>query len=85
MPDVIHPVLIGAANAESATGMSWRHLRDHAQELGVPIVAIGRRRAVRTADLLAALAARDPVQPTEPEDPTEAMRRRIGLRARGAR
>lgn len=85
------PLLLGPANCESAVGLPWRFVRDHAPELGVPIIGTGRKRCVR-ADLfiealersgagdLPSLAKAEP----EPLDAAEAVRRAIGVTRRRA-
>jgi hypothetical protein len=81
----IQPILISTGNSLAATGLPWRHLREHAAELGIEILKIGRKGAVRSADLLAALArlesnADGAGEP--PIDSAEALRARLGLRRR---
>ncbi len=86
------PLLLGPANCESAVGLPWRFVRDHAPELGVPIIGTGRKRCVR-ADLFIEALERSgaggdlpSVAKAEPEplDPAEAVRRAIGVSRRRA-
>lgn len=74
------PLLIGPRNCEAICGLPWRHVRDNARSLGVPVVIIGRKAAVPAAAFLAALEgpkARAPHNLPEHEpsvDPAEAVR-----------
>jgi len=79
-------IVIGPANCEAATGWPWRWVRDHARELGVPLLGAGRKCGVR-ADLLVAALERQPAVPDNeaatPADPAEVVRqllRRAGGR-----
>jgi hypothetical protein len=80
------PILIGPANAEAVTGTPWRHVRDHARELGVPLLKAGRKYVVRADAYVAALEREQnavPVDITTPADPAEQVRellRRAGGR-----
>jgi len=77
------PVVIGPGNALAATGWPWRHVRDHAEALGVPFVGAGRKRGVR-ADLFLAALERQGAQPATPDavDQAEQLRARLGKRRR---
>lgn len=85
------PLLLGPANCESAVGLPWRAVRDHAPLLGVPIIGTGRKRCVRADLFIEALERRGADLPSvakvepEPVDAAEAVRRAIGVskRARG--
>lgn len=79
MSDRPLPLLVGPANCEAMTGMPWRHIRDHAEELGLTFVSVGNKRAIVAADLLVALAGRASREAAPAEvDELEAMRRRLG-------
>ena len=51
----MQPLTIGPRNAEAATGVTWRWIRDHAPELGVQVVRVDGKAFVLAAELLAAL------------------------------
>lgn len=71
----LKPVLIGPKNAEQATGLPWRWLRDHFTELVIRVEGKGFIPADR---LLAALEARAAVSAPEVEvDEVAEMRARI--------
>lgn len=58
---------VGPANCEAVTGLPWRHVRDHAEELGLEFVSVGAKRVLLADRLLAALEKRT-TTPTVPED-----------------
>lgn len=80
------PVLLGPGNCVAATGLSWRHLRDNAPALGVPLLRVGRKQCVRADQLLAALdraaQATSAASPTY-ADAAAAIRQSLGLRRIG--
>lgn len=86
------PLLLGPANCEAAVGLPWRFVRDHAPELGVPIIGTGRKRCVRADLFIEALersgtrADLPSVAKAEPEplDAAEVIRRAIGVGRRRA-
>ena len=74
------PIAISSKNAESAVGVPWRWLRDHAAELGVTIIKIGGKSMIKADDLLAALERRACPTTDEPQvdgDELARMRARI--------
>jgi len=77
------PLYIGPANCEAVVGLPWRRVRDHARELGLPLVQLGKTRLV-PADALAALRARvvasESAGPLEHVDAAEQIRRRLGVK-----
>ena len=76
----IRPITIGPKNAEAMTGLSWRWIRDHADELGVEIIAIDGKRFILADRLLVALKSRSKATPAATVDDLDelaAMRRRI--------
>lgn len=75
-------LLISKGNAMAAVGQQWRYVRDRARELGVPILRDGNNAYVEAAAFLAALKAKN--VSAQPEDPEQAMRRRV-FGARGRR
>lgn len=77
----VAPVLLGPRNCEAATGLPWRHVRDHARELGIDLVRVGRKLAVPASAFLRALqVANDSVAEQQtPTDPAAALRERLGL------
>lgn len=58
----IRAPIIGPKNAEAATGLPWRFLRDHFPEL---LIEIGGKRCFLAEDLVAALRALRPVPAVE--------------------
>lgn len=80
------PITIGTRNCEQMTGVSWRWVRDHAAELGVPVWRVGGQRGksmIPAAQLLAALeriAEREP-PPRERTDEEERVwtREQLGV------
>ena len=48
-------VLLGPRNCEAVCGLPWRHVRENARALGVPVLLVGRKAAVPAAAFLAAL------------------------------
>jgi hypothetical protein len=76
----MRPITIGPRNAEAATGVSWRWIRDHAPELGITIIQVDGKRVVLASELLAALERRARPETDEPQvdnDELAEMRRRI--------
>lgn len=76
----VRPALLGPRNCEAATGLPWRHVRDHARALGVRLVRVGRKLAVPCDEFLRALeAANDQSNGPEIEtDAAEVVRSLIG-------
>jgi hypothetical protein len=79
-------IYLGPHNAEAVIGLPWRRVRDHARELGVPMVRVGKALLV-PADLFAAAAqARGTTAPAPADaaqtelDPATAIRERLGVR-----
>jgi hypothetical protein len=72
------PLLIGPRNCEAVCGLPWRHVRENARSLGVPVLLIGRKAAVPAAAFLAAAerqeAEAQPEKALPPTDPAEAVR-----------
>lgn len=48
-------LIIGPKNAEQLTGWPWRHVRDHARRLGVPILTLGRKHGIDAKAFFAAV------------------------------
>lgn len=77
-PSALRPVTIGPANCEAVTGMSWRHVRDHADELGLEFIEVGAKRVILADRFLAALQRRAAMEELPPErDELAEMRERI--------
>jgi len=84
-------IYLGPLNAEAVTGLPWRRVRDHARELGVPMVRLGKALLVPADALVAALGERmahadsPTVAASEapPLDPAAAVRERLGVRRVG--
>lgn len=82
----VRPALLGPRNCEAATGLPWRHVRDHARALGVRLVRVGRKLAVPADEFLAALeAANDQADAggksyhsADPADAAAEIRRLVG-------
>jgi hypothetical protein len=86
----VAPLLLGPRNAEQATGLPWRFVRDHARALGVEPVRIGRKLAIPASAFLEALqrqqatkAERDPSNDSDTCGDAASLRRRLGLRLAG--
>jgi hypothetical protein len=83
----VAPLLLGPKNCEQMTGLPWRHVRDHARELGVEPVRVGRKLVVPAARFLEALESSNATSTLHsddaPTDPAEALRARLGLRLAG--
>ncbi len=52
-----HVLILGPKNCENAIGWPWRHVRDHARRLGLPLLRLGRKQGVDARAFLAALAS----------------------------
>ena len=79
-------VYLGPLNSEAVMGIPWRRVRDHARELGVPMVRVGKALLVPADLLIGALRARAetkvPVADSvalDPVDPATAIRERLGV------
>lgn len=82
----MRPLTIGPANAEAATGVSWRWIRDHASQLGVEIVKIDGKSVILADRLLAALERRAQPVPADADHDTEELSDElVAMRARIAR
>jgi hypothetical protein len=83
----VSPLLIGPRNCEQLTGLSWRYLRDHARELGIEPVHIGRKLVVPAAAFLKALERQEAGHSQEDatNDPAASLRERLGLRLIGGK
>ncbi|HVY26939.1 MAG TPA: hypothetical protein VHB79_10315 [Polyangiaceae bacterium] len=84
----IKPValLLGPRNCEAVCGLPWRHVRDNARQLGVPVLLVGRKAAVPAAKFLEALerqqntaqANTDAPVTVDPAEQVRALLRRAG-------
>ena len=75
------PKYISVRNAEALTGQGYRWCRDTAHELGVTVVAFGRKRFIPAAEFFAALEKAGAAGKTEPEveqDPTAEVFKAMG-------
>jgi len=80
-------LFVGPLNSQAVMGLPWRRVRDHARELGIPLVPFGKALLVPASALLEALRARQAATPPvgDPEasndtlDPAESIRRRLGV------
>ena len=79
-------LLLGPRNCEAVCGLPWRHVRDNARLMGVPVLLIGRKAVVPAAAFLAAIERHQHVEPANTVaavDPAEHVRellRRAGER-----
>jgi hypothetical protein len=80
-------VYLGPRNSEAVMGLPWRRVRDHARELGVPVVRVGKALLVPLDALVDALRGRTQASPSAPDaaealplDPAEIIRQRLGVR-----
>ena len=73
------PLLITQVNSEAALGIPPRRFRELVRELGLPVIELGKLRAVEVPVLLAALRERAP-KPEASETNRERLRRVAGLR-----
>ena len=82
------PLSIGPKNAEALTGLSWRWLRDNAEDLGVEVVRVGGKSFIPAGSLREALERRalstegSAAEPDEEELTVEDIARRLGKRRR---
>ena len=82
----VRPLSVGPLNAESMTGLPWRWIRDHAEELGVEVIRVDGKFLILAATLLAALEKRARPAILEPErsdaDELAELRARLGKQRR---
>jgi hypothetical protein len=80
--DATAPITIGPSNAVEMTGVSWRWLRDNAEQLGVPIWRLGSKSVIPADPLLKALAREaaqhESREPTDEEE-REKLRHELGM------
>lgn len=76
------PLLLGPKNCEAATGLPWRFVRDHARQLGIEPIRVGKKLCVPVAAFLGALrpANGDYADEQVPADAAAQLRERLGLR-----
>lgn len=82
---------VGPMNCEAVVGLPWRRVRDHARELGVPVVHFGKALLVPVDLLVEALRSlsASPTSSTEQQpaanatDPAASIRERLGVRRVG--
>ncbi len=72
------PLLVTQVNSEAALGIPPRRFRELVRELGLPVIELGKLRAVEVPVLLAALRDRAP-KPPPSETNRERLRRLAGL------
>ena len=82
----VTPLTLGPGNTKPATGLEWRHVRDLARCLGVPLMRAGRKLVVR-ADLFIAALESQKDKPSEqaaeqlhPEEAAARVRAMLGKR-----
>ncbi len=79
------PLTIGPANCEAMLGVNWRWLRDHAEELGLTMLRVAGKPFVEASAALEAIKLHGaPLAHSAPLTDLEAMRARLGKRARGS-
>jgi hypothetical protein len=80
----VNPKYISEQNAKALVGQGYRWCRDKAHELGVKVIAVGRKRFIPAAEFFAALerASQLPAPEVEsPEDATASVLASLGLEA----
>lgn len=75
------PLLLGPKNCELMTGLPWRFVRDHARELGIAPLKVGKKLCVPADAFMRALQGVTVVESDAVElaDPAAALRARLGL------
>ena len=74
------PLLITQRNSEAALGIPPRRFRELVRELGLPVVELGKLRAVEARVFIEAIRKRVPEAPAPIENNRERLRRVGGLK-----
>jgi hypothetical protein len=68
MSDEQHALIIGPKNCEAITGWPWRHVRDYARKLGLPVLTLGRKHGVEARVFMSAIAGDQRAAPQDTDE-----------------